>query len=85
MDIYIIKKFNIDEKKISIKTLNFHVSIINAFIIAFVSTTLDVTNFHMGIKLAISFVLLFSLIYSLYEIYGRRLKKYVDKQEMLDK
>ena len=79
MDLYILKRFSIEESKISLKTLNFHVSIIDAFIIAFVSTTLDITDFHIGIKFLISFALLFSLIYSLYEIYGRRLKKRVDK------
>ena len=59
MDLYIIKKFNIGEDKINLKTLNFHMSIIDAFIMAFVSTTLDITDFHIGIKFAISFVLLF--------------------------
>ena len=86
MDLYIIKKFNIGEDKINLKTLNFHMSIIDAFIMAFVSTTLDVTDFHIGIKLAISFALLFGLIYSLYEIYGRALKKKVEKMDKtLDK
>ena len=86
MDLYILKKFNISEDKINLRTLNFHMSIIDAFIMAFVSTTLDVTDFHMGIKLAISFALLFALIYSLYEIYGRGLKKKIEKNDkILDK
>ena len=79
MDQYILKKFKIDEKKVNIRKLNFHTSIINAFIIAFVSTTLDITSFDMTIKFLISFVLLFALIYSIYEIYGRRLKKTIEK------
>ena len=86
MDLYIIKRFKIDEKLVNLKTLNFHMSIIDAFIISFVSTTLDITNFKMTIKFAISFVLLFGLIYSLYEIYGRWLKKYIDRNnKILDK
>ena len=74
-DMYIIKKFNLNEQLLSLRKLNFHISIINAFIIAFVSTFVSITNFHIGIQMAISFVLLFSLIYSIYEIYGRHMKK----------
>lgn len=74
-DLYIIKKFDLDEQRISLKILNLHISIINSFIIAFVSTTVSITNFNIGIQMAISFVLLFGLIYSLYEIYGRIMKK----------
>ena len=80
-DQYIIKKFNLDETLINLRKLNFHISIINAFIIAFVSTTVSITNFHIGVQLAISFVLLFGLIYSLYEIYGRLMKKKYGKNE----
>ena len=79
-DLYIIKKFNIDEKKISLKMLNFHISIINAFIIAFVSVTVSITNFNIGFQMVISFALLFGLIYSLYEIYGRFLKRKLGKK-----
>ena len=81
MDLYVIKKFNLDETKVNIKRLNFHESIINAFIISFVSVTLDVTSFHIGIKFAIAFALLFGLIYSIYEIYGRQLKKRIGKED----
>lgn len=74
-DTYMIKKFNLDEKKLNLTRLNFHIAIINAFIIAFVSTTISLTNLHIGFQMLISFVVLFALIYSLYEIYGRHLKK----------
>ena len=72
---YLIYKFNLDEKKINIKMINFQISLINGFIIAFVSTTISITKFKLVIQLLIAFVLLFSLIYSIYEIYGRCLKK----------
>ncbi|MBR1416199.1 MAG: hypothetical protein IJ572_00070 [Bacilli bacterium] len=72
---YLISRFNLDDKNINLKILNFHISIINAFIISFVSTTVCITNLNIGISLLISFVLLFALIYSIYEIYGRFLKK----------
>ena len=80
-DLYIIKKFDIDETLISLRMLNFHISIINAFIIAFVSTIVSITDFHIGVQLAISFVLLFGLIYSLYELYGRHMKKKYGKRK----
>ena len=79
-DQYIIKRFDLDETRISLRQLNFHISIINAFIIAFVSTVVSITNFHIGVQLAISFVLLFGLIYSLYELYGRHMKKKYGKR-----
>ena len=80
-DLYIIKKFDLDDTKINLRKLNFHISIINGFIIAFVSTVVSITNFHIGVQLAISFVLLFGLIYSLYEIYGRYMKKRYGKRK----
>lgn len=80
-DMYIIKKFDLDDTRMSLKTLNFHMSVINAFIIAFVSTIICLTDFHIGIQLAISFVLLFGLIYSIYELYGRHLKKTYGKRK----
>ena len=86
MDLYIIKRFNLDEKLVNLVTLNFHMSLIDSFIIAFVSATLNVTKFQMTIKFLISFVLLFSLIYSLYELYGRYLQKRIGKEDKkLDK
>ena len=80
-DLYIIKKFDLNDKLINLKKLNFHISIINAFIIAFVSTTISITDFNIGIQMVISFVLLFGLIYSLYEIYGRIMKKKYGKRK----
>lgn len=80
-DLYIIKKFDLDDKIINLRKLNFHIAIINAFIIAFVSTTISITDFNIGIQMAISFVLLFGLIYSLYEIYGRYMQKRYGKRK----
>ena len=80
-DLYIIKKFDLDETRINLRQLNFHISIINAFIIAFVSTIVSITEFHIGVQLAISFVILFGLIYSLYELYGRHMKKKYGKRQ----
>lgn len=79
-DLYIIKKFDLDDKLINLRQLNFHISIINSFIISFVSTIICITDFHISLQIAISFVLLFGLIYSLYEIYGRHLQKKIGKK-----
>ena len=79
-DLYIIKKFDLDDKLVNLRQLNFHISVINSFIIAFVSTLISITDFHISIQMGISFVLLFGLIYSLYEIYGRNLSKKIGKK-----
>lgn len=72
---YLIKKFDLEEKKIDLKKLDFHISIINAFIISFVSVTISLIKTSIIIELGIGFVLLFLLIYSMYEIYGRHIEK----------
>ena len=74
-DIYLINRFNLDDKRVNIRLMNFHVSIINAFIISSVTTIISLTKLSMILQLLIGFVLLFALIYSLYELYGRHLKK----------
>ena len=55
------------------------ISFINALIIAFVCTLvmyLDIVcEVNYFIELIIGFVLMFCLLYALYEIYGRKLKK----------
>ena len=78
--VYLIKKFSLDKKKLDIKKMDLHISIINAIIIAFVTVTIYLIKSNIIIKFGIGFVLLFLLIYSVYEIYGRHLaRKYGDK------
>ena len=72
---YLISRFNLDDKKINLHMLNFYIAIINAFIIAFVSSLIALINVNIVIQLLIGFVLLFALIYSIYELFGRHLKK----------
>ncbi len=77
---YLISKFKLDKNKINYKKSCMIISIINAFIIATVITVISMIKLHMTIQLAVGFILLFSLIYSMYEIYGRILaKKYYKK------
>lgn len=72
---YLISKFNLDNKKIDYKKEILYISLINSFIISLVGTFISCLNLPMFIQLAIGFILLLALIYSLYEIYGRHLAK----------
>lgn len=72
---FLILRNNLDEKKVNIKILNIITCSLNAFIIAFTSTIISCINLSLYFRLAIAFVLLFALIYSLFEIVGRILKR----------
>jgi len=72
---YLVGKFKLDKKKIDYKSCILWISIINAFIISFVSTVISAIPAHIIWQLAVGFVLIFALIYSLYELYGRILVK----------
>ena len=72
---YLIPKFKLDVDKINIEYMFLCTSIINAFIIAFVVTVIFMLPWEMGFSLLLGFVLLFGLIYSLYELFGRILVK----------
>lgn len=74
-DNFIIKRNNLDMKKVNLKLLNFYVAIINSLIIAFTATLICSINVGIGLQLLIAFALLFGLIYALYEILGRILKR----------
>lgn len=76
---YFVKKFKLNRNLINLKKFYNGIAIINSLIIAFVSTLLMymdiVWKFNYVIELIIGFILLFLLIYSLYEIYGNILKR----------
>lgn len=78
---YLIAKFKLDKTKVLYKPVGLWCALINAFIISFVSTVISNIKLHMMWQLLIGFVLLFGLIYSLYEIYGRHLVKKGWKKE----
>ncbi len=77
---YLIIKFNLKEKKLNKDRVIFWIAIINSFIISFVSSVVMLLDIPIVFQLLIAFVLLFSLIYSLYELYGRHLKKLEEKK-----
>lgn len=72
---FLIKRYNLDETKINLKKMNFGIANCNALIIAFTSTFISAIDIKIYYKFAIAFVLLFALIYAIFEIYGRYLNK----------
>lgn len=84
---YLVSKFKLDINKLNYKKVCLVISFLNAFIISSVTLVISVLKTNMTLQLIVGFVLLFSLIYSLYEIYGRILVKkgYVLKNKKVGK
>lgn len=72
---YLVTKFKLNQKKLDLKFAIVVIALINAFIISSVSAVIMLMPFAILWQMLIAFALLFGLIYSLYEIYGRHLKK----------
>ena len=72
---YLIPKFKLDINKMNLNYVFFMVSLIDAFIISFVFVVITIIPWDMGFSMLLGFVLLFGLIYALYEILGRGLVK----------
>ena len=76
---YLIMKFKLDKKKINQNKAIFWIAVINSFIISSVSSVIMLIPLKLMWQMLIAFALLFALIYSIYEIYGRHLKKEEEK------
>ena len=72
---YLIPKFKLDINKMDLNYVFFMVSLIDAFIISFVFLVISSIPWSIGFSMLLGFVLLFGLIYALYEILGRVLVK----------
>ncbi len=72
---YLVNKFRLNKAKVNLKKLINQLTVINSFIIAFVSTFICMLPMKLFWQLGLGFILLLILIYALYEIYGRRLHK----------
>lgn len=72
---FMVRVNNLDKKKMDYKKCLNGISLINAFIISFVSTLMLIIKVHYMFRLLIAFVLLMGLIYSLYTLYGKYLNK----------
>ena len=77
---YLMAKFHLDETKLDKNKIIIWISLINSFIISFTSTIIVLIPLKLIWQLLIAFVILFALIYALYEIYGRHLKKQENKK-----
>lgn len=73
--VILTKKFNLDKKKMNYRKLLNGIAIINAFIIAFSTTLVELLPIDIMFKLAVAFVIILILIFSLYFAYGKYLNK----------
>ena len=78
---YLLKKFNLDRKKLPVRKMLLVFSLLDAFIMAFTASFITALPVSTVFQMLIGFVLLFALIYALYEIYGRHLVKKYKKEE----
>ena len=72
---YMTMRFKLNTKKIDMDKAIIGISIINSFIISIVSSVVMLMPFAILWQMVVAFALLFGLIYALYELYGRHLKK----------
>ena len=78
---YLLKKFNLDRKRLPVRKMLLVFSLLDAFIMAFTDSFITALPVNTVFQMLIGFVLLFALIYALYEIYGRHLVKKYKKKE----
>ena len=72
---YLIPKFSLDVNKLNLNYVFLVVSLIDAFIISIVFFVTISIPWDIGFSMLLGFVLLFGLIYSMYELFGRSLVK----------
>ncbi len=73
--LYLVSKFKLKKEDLINKKMFIIISLLNAFIISIVCTIIFLIDTPFYIRLIIGFVLLFALIYALYELLGRYLVK----------
>ena len=79
--VLLTRKFNLDKKKMNYKSALNGIAIINAFIMAFTIVIVDIIPLKIYFKLAIAFVILLVLIFSLYFAYGKYLNRKWGKED----
>lgn len=72
---YLVLKYNVDLNKCNLNYLFLGLSFINAFIITIVFIIISMLSWNLSMSMLLGFVLLFGLIYAIYELLGRYLKK----------
>ena len=81
--VILTKKFNLDKKKMNYRKLLNMIAIINAFIISFTITVINLLpdSWFVGLKLLLAFVIILILIFSMYMGYGKYLSKKWGKKD----
>ena len=79
---YLVMKFNLDIDRLPVRKMLLPISILDSLIMAFTASFITLLPIALIWQLMLGFVLLFALIYALYEIYGRHYVKlgYVKKK-----
>jgi len=77
---YLVSKFKLNKDKLNEEKVIIWISLINSFIIAITSSIIILLPFKLMWQMLIAFIMLFGLIYALYEIYGRHLKKMEERK-----
>ena len=72
---YLMNKFKLKKESLLTKKMLFIYSIIDSFIITLVFMMISLIEIPFIVQLFMGFALLFSLIYAIYELLGRYLKK----------
>lgn len=72
---YLIPKYKLDLSKVNLKAMFIVLSSVNAFIIGVVFVCVTLIDWSIAFSLMLGFVLIFGLIYGIYEILGRILRK----------
>ena len=78
---YLVTKFRLNFRKLNVRKMLLWFSLLDAFIIAFVTTFITLVDMDTIWQMVIGFVLLFVLIYACYEIYGRHLVSELERKE----
>ena len=67
---FLVKKYNLDMRKVKYNKLKWTVTIVNSFIVASTSTIISVIDSPVW-QILVGFIILFALIFAIYEIIGR--------------
>lgn len=72
---YLVGKFKLNKDALPLNKLLVVISLSNAFIISLVAVVVIILNTYIIIQLVVGFILLFALIYAVYELIGRSLER----------
>ena len=75
---YLTKKFKLPKSKVNTKKIKWLFNVVNPLIISLTFiVVISIDSFMLGVL--VGFVIMMALIYSIYEIIGRVLKRRIDK------